>query len=190
MGLAARGKSRESVNDPTCFPRKTRIPAAQNDFYHGLLGTFQFGDSTVKAFQEFLRQSSNGLQVNSVFGEGVNPRLRKIRDALGKLGLPEDELLEHGAPRLVYGVQLARNTRPCLLGLAKRPRYFLSHRNPREVTERIARWWTERWLVRRIDRDDALERVGRHRLVHPIRHGARVELPSADFEQPSFFEEV
>ena len=44
------------------------------------LGTIQFGDETVKAFAEFLRQSSNGLQVNSVFGEGANPRLRKIRE--------------------------------------------------------------------------------------------------------------
>ncbi|MBI3467534.1 MAG: DUF4338 domain-containing protein [Planctomycetes bacterium] len=151
------------------------------------LGTFQFGDSTVKAFQEFLRQSSNGLQVNSVFGEGVNPRLRKIRDALGELGLPEDELLEHGAPRLVYGVQLARNTREYLLGLAKRPKHLLSHRDLCEVTEHIARWWTERWLVHRLERDDVLERVGRHTLVHPIRHGARVKLPSTDFEQPSLF---
>lgn len=80
------------------------------------MGTFQFGDLTVKAFQELLRQSSNGLQVNSVFGEGANPRLRKIRDALGALGLPEDELLDHGTPRLVYGVQLAHNMGDYLLG--------------------------------------------------------------------------
>jgi len=37
-------------------------------------------------------------EVNSGFGEGVNPRLRKIRGALAELGLPQDELLEHGTP--------------------------------------------------------------------------------------------
>ena len=29
----------------------------------------------------------------------------------------------------------------------------------------------------------------RHTPVHPIRHGARVELPAADFEQGRLFEE-
>jgi len=151
------------------------------------LGTFQFGDLTVKAFQEFLRQSSNGLQVNSVFGEGANPRLRKIRDALEELGLPEDELLHHGTPRLVYGVQLALNMRDYLLGRVKRPKYLMPSRLPRKATEGIVRWWFERWLMNRVSREDILERVARHTLVHPIRHGARVELPANDFEQGRLF---
>jgi hypothetical protein len=151
------------------------------------LGTFQFGEGTVRAFQDFLRQSKNGLQVNSVFGEGVNPRLRKIRDALGELGLPEDELLEHGTPRLVYGVQLARNMREYLLGFVKRPQYLLALQDPHGASAQIARWWAERWLAHRIERDDVLDRISRQTLVHPIRHGARVELPSNDFEQPSLF---
>jgi hypothetical protein len=102
--------------------------------------------------------------------------------------LPDDELLEHGTPRLVYGVQLAHNTREYLLGRAKRLRYLLPQRAPRQVTERIARWWVERWVVNRLQRDDVLERVARHRLVHPIRHGARVELPVVDEGQRRLFE--
>jgi hypothetical protein len=35
---------------------------------------------------------------------------------------------------------------------------------------------------------DVLERVARQTLVHPIRHGARVELPLADSNQPRLFE--
>src|SRR5207247_2192835 len=121
-------------------------------------------------------------QVNSVFGEGVNPRLRKIRHALGQLGLPEDELLEHGTPRLVYGVPLACNMREYLLGLAKRPKYLLPRNNPAVVTQQIVDWWIERWLLRRLNRDDALDRVAGHTLIHPIRHGARVPLLRTDIE--------
>ncbi len=71
------------------------------------IGTFQFGDKTVAEMARLLAQSKRGQQVNSVFGEGVNPRLRKIRDGLDALGLATDDLLNHGGPRLVYGVELA-----------------------------------------------------------------------------------
>ena len=64
-----------------------------------------------------MAQLKRGQQVNSVFGEGVNPRLRKLRDGLDELGLSSDELLNHGGPRLVYGVPLAHNFREYLLGL-------------------------------------------------------------------------
>jgi len=39
----------------------------------------------------------------------------------------------------------------------------------------IARWWAERWLGRRIERDDILDEVEHHRLTYPITHGARVQ---------------
>jgi hypothetical protein len=152
------------------------------------LGTFHFGDSTGTSFKELLRQSKNGLQVNSVFGEGVNPRLKKIRGALSELGLPEDEILEHGTPRLVYGVQLARNMREYLLGRSKRVKYLIPRTaSARKAMQGIVRWWAERWLVKRVVRDDVLDRVAQHTLVHPIRHGARVILPAKDFEQGRLF---
>src|SRR5439155_12137330 len=66
------------------------------------IGTFQFNEQTVSELTVLLAQSKKGQQVNSVFGEGVNPRLRKIRDGLDALVLPTYELLNHGGPRLVY----------------------------------------------------------------------------------------
>ena len=99
------------------------------------------------------------------------------------MGLPEDELLEHGTPRLVYGVQLAHNAGEYLLGRAKRLSYVFPQRACPDATAKIARWWSERWLVGRIEREDVLGRVARHTLVHPIRHGARVEAVAGDFEQ-------
>jgi hypothetical protein len=138
------------------------------------VGTFQFSERTVRQLELLLAHSRTGTRVNSVFGEGVNPRLRKIRGALDLLGLPTEDLLHHGTPRLVYGVRLARNLREYLLGVAPRPDYFFSDRDPATVTERIAHWWATRWLVKRVHRKDVLERVEHHTLIHPIRHGARV----------------
>jgi hypothetical protein len=146
------------------------------------LGTFQFNDQTVAELAVLLAQSKRGQQVNSVFGEGVNPRLRKIRDGLDALGLPTDDLLNHGGPRLVYGVELAENTRAYLLGLDKHPRYLLGQKGPKHLTQQVARWWLRRWLLPRIAKEDVLRRVAGHNFVHPIRHGARVDLPKMDLD--------
>src|SRR5262249_51547158 len=98
---------------------------------------FHFGEQTVKDMGLLLAQSEFGQRVNSVFGEGANPRLRKIRDALDLLRLPTEELLQHGSPRLVYGVRLVENVREYLLGMDKRPRYVLPQRNAAAVTQEI-----------------------------------------------------
>ncbi|HXI19895.1 MAG TPA: Druantia anti-phage system protein DruA, partial [Gemmatimonadales bacterium] len=84
------------------------------------LGTVQYGDDTVAELGRLLAQSRRGQRVNSVFGEGVNPRLRKLRDGLGELGLDADELLTHGSPRVVYGVSLVKNLQRYLLGIDRR----------------------------------------------------------------------
>jgi hypothetical protein len=153
------------------------------------MGTFQFGDRTVAQLALLLAQSRRGQKVNSVFGEGVNPRLRKIRDGLDELGLPTNELLNHGAPRLVYGLSLIRNLREYLLGIERTPRYIVDQRKGRRVTAEIIDWWRRRWVLGRIARDDVLARMAGHRLVHPIRHGARVQLPRGDSGQLELFGE-
>ncbi len=141
------------------------------------IGTFQFGDQTVAQLALLLAQSKRGQQVNSVFGEGVNPRLRKLRDGLDALGLPTDDLLNHGGPRLVYVVELIENTHDFLLGMEKQPRYLLPLKSPKQTTRLIARWWMSRWLLPRIGKEGILERVATHSFIHPIRHGARVRVP-------------
>jgi hypothetical protein len=144
------------------------------------LGTFQFGDQTVAELALLLAQSKRGQQVNSVFGEGVNPRLRKLRDGLDALGLPTDDLLNHGGPRLVYGVELTENTHAYLLGRDKQPQFLLPQKDPKQRTQQLARWWMSRWLLPRVAKEGILDRVAAHHFVHPIRHGARVRLPSED----------
>lgn len=153
-------------------------------------GTSHFSSETVDALVALIQQSSNGQRVNSIFGEGVSPKLRKIRAGLEALNLPADALLQHGRKRLVYGVSLVRNLREFLLGMEEEPRYIFNTNAHAEGTEEIVRWWTERWLSKRIRSNDVLSRVEIHTLVRPVRHGARVVLPPIDEDQASLFDDL
>lgn len=138
-------------------------------------GSYHFSQDTMKAMDVVLRRSQRGRQVNSIFGEGVNPKLRKVRGALDAVGLPSDLLLQHGSVRLVYGIPLATNFRDVLLGRTRRPEYILLDRA--NATERVIDYWRERWLSRRIEQPSVLAGVMAQSLAHPVRHGARVALP-------------
>jgi hypothetical protein len=151
-------------------------------------GTSQYSEETLEALTDFVQQSSNGQRVNSIFGEGVSPKLRKVRQALDELGLPSEFLLRHHRPRIVYGVGLIRNLGEYLLGLDSKAKYFAPLANSETAGARIAGWWRERWLRNRILSDEVLQEVSRHTLVHPICHGARVTTPRSS-EQPTLFPE-
>lgn len=153
------------------------------------IGTFQFGSQTVDEMKTLIEQTSKGQRVNSVFGEGVNPRLRKIRDGLDELGLPSNSLLDHGAPRLVYGVSLIQNLADYLLGIDSKPKYVLEASSTEGATQRIADWWFERWGRPRTEKPEVLDQIATHTLVYPIRHGARVKLPAALVEEFLLFDE-
>lgn len=153
-------------------------------------GTSQFGSDTVRALVSLVQQSRNGQRVNSIFGEGVSPKLRKIRDGLDALNLPADVLLKHGRQRIVYGVPVARNVREFLLGMDDEPEYVFNLDEPERSTKEIGRWWAERWLGKRIESDAILAEVEQHTLVRPIRHGARVVLPHIDDGEPGLFDDM
>lgn len=153
-------------------------------------GTSHFSTETVDALVALVQQSSNGQRVNSIFGEGVSPKLRKIRDGLDSLSFPADSLLHHGRQRIVYGVPLVRNLREFLLGMDDAPDYICDLAEPARGTEEISRWWTERWLSRRIESDDVLSQVAQHTLVRPIRHGARVTVPRIEDVQGWLFDDI
>jgi hypothetical protein len=151
-------------------------------------GTSQYSDETVDALTVLARQSENGARVNSIFGEGVSPKLRKIRHGLELLDLPSDLLLKHHRHRIVYAVSLVRNLGDYLLGLDAEPKYLVPFDAGSAITSRIAAWWRERWLRHRIESDDVLAEVERHTLVRPVRHGARVIAPASK-HQPALFAE-
>ena len=153
-------------------------------------GTSQFSSATVDALVSLVEQSKNGQRVNSIFGEGVSPKLRKLREGLSVLGLPEGTLLQHGRQRIVYGVPLVRNLREFLLGFDEEPDYLVDLSEARKGTSAIVGWWQERWLSKRIMNDEALARLEQHVLVRPIRHGGRVALPSEPNSQGALFDDI
>ncbi len=142
-------------------------------------GTSHLSARSMAALVSLAQQQGNGRRINSIFGEGVNPKLRKAREGLDLLGWPSNALLRHGRERIVYGVPLVRNLLPYLLGLQARPQYLYDVSNPRDAEE-ISDYWMTRWLAGRIGRPEVLDRVTEHSLVRPVVHGARVVLPETD----------
>ena len=173
---------RPNQYDRISIPAGKLVDDAEGELrYHYLkktkgIGTFQFGQDAVEAMSMVLAQSSKGQRVNSVFGEGTNPRLRKIRDGLDELGFPSNTMLDHGAPRLVYGVPLITNLMDYLLGIDEKPKYIIPLARASSATRMISDWWFERWCKPRLV-EDVFEKVEGHVLAYPVRHGAAVVLP-------------
>ncbi len=130
-----------------------------------------------------------GPRANNVFGEGANPRMRALRESIEALGLPATSILRHGQSKCVYGVRLASNVRDYLLRLDREPDYLFAD-SGLGSSDAIARYWYERWVRPRLKGTDLLERVRRHSLARPVRHGARVELPELDTGQLSLFADL
>jgi hypothetical protein len=139
-------------------------------------GSFHFSKESVRLADALLGRSKQGRKVNSIFGEGVNPLMRKMREALTLVGLPSEMLLKHGNRRIIYGVPLASNFRRVLLGLETRPKYILAQSSPRKKTAMINAYWINRWLSKRIEQDSVIMQVASHSLAYPIRHGAQVKV--------------
>jgi hypothetical protein len=137
-------------------------------------GSFHFSKESVRLADALLGRSNKGRKVNSIFGEGVNPLMRKMREALTLVGLPSETLLKHGNPRIIYGVPLAKNFRRVLLGVETRPHYIVPQSHPRKKTSMIGAYWVQRWLSKRIEQDSVLTQVASHSLAYPIHHGAQV----------------
>jgi hypothetical protein len=157
--------------------------------YHPLgrtagFGSYHFSQDTVEAMELVLAQASKGREVNSIFGEGVNPKLRKVRAALSAAGLPADSLLQHRQSRLVYAVPLAENFRKVLLGLDSCPKYLVPA-GP-NVTEQFVAFWRKRWLAPRIKRPETLAEVARNTLTYPVAHRARVPIPADQGDEGLF----
>ncbi|MEC9363328.1 MAG: Druantia anti-phage system protein DruA [Pseudomonadota bacterium] len=150
-------------------------------------GTSQYSEETIDALVDLVQQSET-QRVNSIFGEGVSPKLRKVRQALDMLNLPSGLLLRHHRPRIVYAVSLVRNLSDYLIGMAKRPDYVIPTSDGASATAAIGAWWRERWLRNRISSDEVLDEVARHTRVHPITHGARVPPQCASAQQPMLSE--
>jgi len=150
-------------------------------------GTSHFSDATVDALVRLCEHSGELVRVNSIFGEGTSPRLRKVRLGLAALGWPTNELLKHGRERILYGVPLVENVRDYSLGIDQEPNYLLNP-EPSDSGEAVSRWWFERWARRRAAQEHVQNSMRSNRLLRPVRHGARVSLPCDDELLPAQYE--
>jgi hypothetical protein len=144
-------------------------------------GTSHLSKGSLDALVAFADQSRTGRRINSIFGEGVNPKFRKVREALDALGWPSDGLLQHGRERIVYGVPLVSNLLPYLLGRAATPKYIYDVSTDDDV-RLISEFWVERWLHGRVQQESVLLSLREHTTARPPRHGARVQLPEVPDE--------
>jgi hypothetical protein len=139
-------------------------------------GSFHFSGTTIKLADTIPQKENGRTRVNSIFGEGANPLLRKLKDAMEFLKLESNPILNHRNRRVVYGISLAENSSDVLLGLSKKPKYLIPLTKARTRSEMIAKYWIKRWLTNRISNVEVLEKVSNHSLAYPITHGARVPL--------------
>lgn len=123
-------------------------------------GTVQFSSSTSKALGELESKFLGYRNVNSIFGEGFSPKLRKVRAGLTNLGFDPSVMLKHNQPRLIYAIDLCNVSRQFLLGeTGELPEYIRNPTNTGAATEKIAQYWVNRWLSKRIRREDVQERL-------------------------------
>ena len=147
---------------------RIRVPSdnGQAITYKRIGQTDGFGSTVLSsATSAFLRQLSLQAagyhRVNHVFGEGVSPKLRMTRDGLTLIGVPQDVVLRHDCPRLVYGVKLASNACEYLRGEQQSPSYVFPRSSPKAGTRKVIEHWVSRWLIPRILNPDILARVAR-----------------------------
>lgn len=125
-------------------------------------GTVFFSKETTSLFSKLLELQDGGKKINHVFGEGTSPRFRMISRGLSSIGIKADAFLKHYSPRIVYSINLAKNTNAFLLGIDKDVDYGYDLNNETEVnqkTQELIDYWYNRWLTKRLTTVDINQRL-------------------------------
>ena len=138
-------------------------------------GTSHLSNETIAALRALSVHKNKGRLINNLFGEGQSPLMRQVRDGLARLGLPAQDLLQHGVKRMMYGLELFEGAKGHLQLNKPRERQLA----PLAV---IASAWRDRWLSARIGRREVLDRVS---LEGP--ETVRAELAAPEGPQQSLF---
>lgn len=126
-------------------------------------GTVYFSKRTTAAMMHMLELQDGGRRINNIFGEGTSPRFRLISRGLSSLGVKSEAFLKHYSPRIVYSIELAKNTNEFLRGETDLLDYPFELDNPDSVekkTQEISDYWYNRWLKSRIKSVDVISRLG------------------------------
>ncbi len=120
-------------------------------------GTVQFSPETSKAIDVYLSSENDFKEVNSVFGEGTSPKLRKLKIGLRKLGFDPDKLIQHRQHRLIYAAPLFPNAMDWLVErTTELPSYLAAPDQFEDASERIVDFWRQRWLASRLDHEPTI----------------------------------
>lgn len=154
-------------------------------------GSVHIRRRTKRLLQAFMEADGRtGWRANNIFGEGANPNMRALREAIGELGLDANELLQHSQPRNMYGVRLCSNVTEYLIGLDKKPEYLRYTASAGEDAESVAEFWWGRWGKRRAFDEEIRMRMKQHSLAYPIAHGAVLNPPRPESNTPSMFADL
>ena len=130
-------------------------------------GTVFFSKETTTLFSKLLQLQDGGKRINHVFGEGTSPRFRMISRGLSTIGIRADAFLRHYSPRIVYSINLAKNTNEFLMGVDDDVDYGFDLNSPEDVsqkTQEIIEFWYSRWLETRLTTVDIQERLENFRV--------------------------
>ena len=125
-------------------------------------GTVFFSKETTTLFSQILELQDGGKRINHVFGEGTSPRFRIISRGLSSIGICADTFLKHYSPRIVYSIDLAKNTKAYLMGYTDAVDYGFDIENEDEVRQRtqaLIDYWYTRWLTKRLTTVDIIQRL-------------------------------
>ncbi len=158
----ARSSQYNRIRIPTPTGDKVRL----EDF--GLTkgyGSVHFSADTRTHLNALLAHTNAARLINNRFGEGVNPKLRRVSAGLAAVGIANvSSFTKHRSKRIVYGLPLCSNTYAYLRGETAEPHYYFPTENAcqRETAmEAICEFWRSRWLSNRITNKgfDQLEKV-------------------------------
>lgn len=125
-------------------------------------GTVYFSKATTSAMMRVLELQDGGRRINNIFGEGTSPRFRLISRGLSSLGIKSDAFLQHYSPRIVYSIELAKNTNDFLCGGTDQLEYPFDINDPksiRDTTKKMIDYWYTRWLTTRLHTVDIITRL-------------------------------
>ncbi|MBX0297531.1 Druantia anti-phage system protein DruA [Haloarcula nitratireducens] len=137
-------------------------------------GSVQFGPSARKRLAQVTEMLENRKAVKGRFGEGIAPKMRKIRRGLENLKL-DGELLKHESPRVIYAVPLASDFREFLFGLRDEPNYFWPFEDPEAEQQEIYDHWKQRWVSKRVQKEWVLEDIRGFEKDEDLRLGHEVD---------------
>jgi hypothetical protein len=126
-------------------------------------GSVHFSEDTVQCLNELQEHTHKAKLINNRFGEGVNPKFRRIRAGLANIGLTAvDKFVKHRSQRIVYGIPLGEETYAFLRGETEDPKYYFNAASLEQIRaahDYISGFWIKRWLLMRIHNQEVLSRV-------------------------------